>query len=545
MSTSFSAEQVPNADSLHPLVASQSKTESIFLVFTILSRLKPTLGYDGLDEFKSEIIKALGCSSWKIREIAARTLVPLVDDPVTQLSLLVSEMLIDNFSQDKLHGYLLAVKELLTSDYINDKIYAEKNCVGLILSGYRKFLWTNRCFVTSKTYVEILEVLLKFGILDYQEESFIVDILGNCFINLNKSYTLDGSKQLLLAVIVRILLHYGTKDSHSDIALLALESDYFEVQLSALECLLQKDLNATQFDDIFIRLSEMLSDTSIWAPVKAEALKVLQKGGYKISNANFDLLLTDESESLQSSLLENLSVFESVPPVILWMLVNKYSKDECPVHLRLASAKCLVNSFPKFKTFDIVFKLYLMLFDDDLEVRRASSQFLEETILNSSSFEINLSAFVTSKRFINRISEIFPPDDIIPLVIQTLGGLRPGFDVTKTTSMTENDLFAVEKDNQFRNDIQLGFQCIHLLKVLDSKFTGIGAALQQNSYLRDLASLGNSDKDGFLKWGSKPEVFNSLVLARKTIAIFDDNLDSFDNQLKEMNCHPLILEYRV
>ena len=148
---------------------------------------------------------------------------------------------------------------------------------------------------------------------------------------------------------------------------------------------------------------------------RAEALKVLQKGGYKISNANFDLLLTDESESLQSSLLENLSVFESVPPVILWMLVNKYSKDECPVHLRLASAKCLVNSFPKFKTFDIVFKLYLMLFDDDLEVRRASSQFLEETILNSSSFEINLSAFVTSKRFINRISEIFPPDDIIPV----------------------------------------------------------------------------------------------------------------------------------
>ncbi|KAK9429678.1 putative death-receptor fusion protein-domain-containing protein [Lipomyces doorenjongii] len=92
-----------------------SHVETVYPVLSLLSRLEGTNGYSGLDAFRPLIMSCLSSRIWKIREIAARSLLALVS---TASWVETYRDLADDLSrsnQNGTHGRLLALKVLLES----------------------------------------------------------------------------------------------------------------------------------------------------------------------------------------------------------------------------------------------------------------------------------------------------------------------------------------------------------------------------------------------------------------------------------------------
>lgn len=128
-----------------------SQVEIVFPILSLLSRLESTVGYTGLDEFKPLIIACLSSKIWKVREMTARVIPPLLKDQDT-LEFLVS--LIDGASlknQNQLHGVFLAGLNIVIS--LHDQYQAKKvlEAVGLSESEKSKKVlapWFSPAFVT-------------------------------------------------------------------------------------------------------------------------------------------------------------------------------------------------------------------------------------------------------------------------------------------------------------------------------------------------------------------------------------------------------------
>lgn len=541
----FNEEQNEAAlDTTTSLVSSQSKIESIFLVFTILSRLKPTLGYEGLDEFKIETIKALGCENWKIREMASRSLVALVDDLTYEATALVNSLLHGIQKQDKIHGNLLATKELLhleLSRYSSSA--ARNNLMRILISNFDLFLWCNHCYITAKIYVEIIQMLLEAEVVTGEYKSKIISIFGNYFIRENAISVQDGSKQLLLAQLIRILIKYESRENIPEIILLAIYSEYFEVQLAALNELLNIDMQSENQPDIFDALVQLIACDDTWVPIKARALEILEKNGIKISSSLLSNLLSNKSEVLQGSVLANLTVFEGIEELTLLNLTQKYSSDASPTHMRLSAAKCLIKYASDSPTLQVIFRLYLMLSDDDFEVRNNVSGFFTKRFIKTSEDISALAPYAVARRLAKLLPRLFDHEKLASVVLETFLAFDPGMDVNISNSVSEDELFAKERDNQFRNDVEFGLQLIDMMKSINSELILESVKKLEAEFYEKVKLSTSLKKDDFLRWGSNPDTFTRLILFRTFIGSFGNDITSVDNILREKNCHPYLLDY--
>lgn len=520
----------------------QYNVESIFLILTILGRLKPTLSYDGLKEFESEIVKGLECCNWKIRELAARIFASLVQNPKERILELLSEIKNVPSCQDKIHGYLLAIKETLRIYVGKTSSLLVTDVSSLLITSHGRFLSNVSCYVTAKQYAEIIELLLSSGSMGGKEKKSILVLLGNVFINENSSYVIDGSKQLFLAVVTRILLNFENQEYITDIAELALRSEYFEVQLSALHCLKQSKILTVEYAALGSILIDILKDPNQWCAVKADTLTVLRMANIKVKTFKYLDLASDKSEMLQSSLLENISVFENVPESVFWELIDSNISDESPDHLRLSATQCLMHSYRSAPDDKILFRIYQQLFDDSSDVRLMTARFINEHVLQVVEKNLNSSPYSTSLRCAEMLPQIFRSDDISLTLIQLLEQLYEGFMISNVNSSAENELFDVEKDNQYRNELQLGTQTIAMLKGLGHLPISIQLKKVKQNLSDVVSGLKAEDRDGFFKWGSNPEIFNKLSLQRKLLQSFGEDLSEIDAKLELLNCHPLIFE---
>ncbi|CDO92434.1 unnamed protein product [Kluyveromyces dobzhanskii CBS 2104] len=542
-----SAALIPNiresSENFEPEREENANIESIFLVFTILGRLKPTLMYDGLDEFESEIIKGLECPNWKIRELAARTFASSVQDPKKRILELLGHLVGDSRCQNRMHGYLLAVKEAIGIQLLDTPNVSLNEISFLLINYYQNFLPAMPCYATAKLYSEIVEQLLTSGSVTDNEKRKFLNILGNTFIKENSSYVVNGSLQLFLAVVTRILLKFEDIENLTDIAELALRSEFFEVQLSALHCLKNLYVSQERLPILSDTLIEILHDPNQWVAVKADALTVLRLAKIKVKSFKYSDVTSDKSEILQSSVLENMSIFENVPEAVFWELIGTYGADENPDHLRVAATRCLMNFYLAAPNNDeVLFRIYQQLFDDSLDVRVMAARFFNENVFHTKASDLESSPYSTSLRCVRQLPETFDKDKICPILLNFLENLYHGLAIGKTDPAEANELFDIEKDNQYRNELQLGSQIIEMLKAFNNPLISIQVKETKQCLTDIVTDIGSKNNDAVANWGTNPEIFNKLSLQRKFIASFGEDLTEIDKNLKLHNYHPLLFD---
>lgn len=536
-----------NLESSLTPVTEQSKIESIFLVLTVLSRLKQTPGYNGLDDFKAEVLRCLENKNWKIREMAARALPALGKSPYSEAVELWKDFAVNAKSQNTIHGSLLAVKELIQSGlerFDSDPFPNELTL--LILGRLPSFLQNNKCFVTSKIYVELVGVVLKNDTLITKTmRKGTVNQLAYYFVEQNGTYSVDGSKQLLLATVADILLNYESKDNITDTILVGLYSPFFEVQLITISFISANvDLDDEKNSEVVDKLVELLEDKNLWSHVKTSVLRALQKSSKHLSPRVLTQILNrQESEDLQASALESLGSFTNEADDQFWSFIEKYSDDESPFHFRLSSLKCLIYFYQREKDAYVLFKIYQMLSDDESEIRELAALFLNQNFLKLGAEELKTAPSITAKMFIEAFIREFPERIISGVVLKALKHSDLHFDFHRAQNTVCEELFAVEKDNQYRNSIEQALQIITLAKLTKTDKQAVKNHVDTSVTRLTINLERAATNDDVLGWGSEPDLFAEIVVLRNLVQCFAaSKLKSLDMTLHKVNCHPLVFE---
>ncbi|AET38397.1 tRNA methylation protein TRM732 Ecym_2688 [Eremothecium cymbalariae DBVPG len=535
----------------------QSEIESIFLVLTTLSRLKPTPGYDGLDAFKLEILKCLENRNWKIREMAARALPALIEEPYQQSLSLLDNRKCSVRHQNRLHGRLLAVKQLVTLEL--SKVDARPIPLKLsnfILRSYNYYIGKkNPCNVTAKAYVDVVRIILENSIDVLESDKLnLVRHFGNYFAEANERYIVDGSLQLLLAEVVKVILQNEKREHITDIVLLGIYSPFFEVQLATLEYI-QSSINiaSASFAEVQNKLMEMVDARDVYPHVKSVVLKTLEKSRRVMdSNRLFAILDSNLPESMQASALALLGscAKSHTDDEKLWSLTKKYSQDEMPHHFRMSSLCCLINRLTSsniivdnncFKT-KLLYAIYCSLWDDDVDIRTTAAIFLNKNYLELTHVQQQTSASVTAELFTRKFAETAEPGVILDLCVEAVSNLENNLSsVQPQEASVFRGLFAIEDDNQFRNTISFATNYIFLLGSIKPRTTEVEDLIKflESRLLNHVDCFSCSD--GFLGWCSDPDIFNFIIILRNLIAqLSSTHLELIDNRLIAMKCHPSV-----
>ncbi|AGO12612.1 AaceriAER273Cp [[Ashbya] aceris (nom. inval.)] len=534
------------------VLSEQAEIESIFLVLATLSRLKPTPGYNGLDEFQLEILKSLENRNWKIREMAARALPALMSDPYAMCFKLLTDRKCNIKHQNRLHGHLLAVKELITSE--RNRIEGrplDENLSRLILERTELFVGCNNpCNVTAKAYVELIELIFDYsadGTCELQEK--VIRFLSGVFVAKNAEYKLDGSLQLLLVKLVVILLRYDDPKCIPDILLNGLYSPFFEVQLATLQYVDEQQSVISYSPEIRSKLAQMLVSDSVLPMVKSRVLNALKISGNVVeSSILFSILENDASDSMKANALSLLgSSCGEEDEDRLWHFIHEYSRDDMPQHYRAAALRCLINcssvaGSESARARKLLYGICKALWDDDVEIRNAAALYLNKSYLASPPLLWHTNASITAELFIDKLAGEVAPDEVLSLLGDFFNskGLQFDFKSAAATSICQ-DLFAVEEDNQFRNLLSYASTSIRLLRNSSAASVDVAPLIEP---LVDRFFAGArfcNDKDGNLCYFSDPLLFSAVVILRSLVHAYTPlQLEKIDSKLLSLSSHPLI-----
>lgn len=390
--------------------------ESLFPVLTILSKLDSTPGYQELDEFLPLIRGCLETKHWKIRECASRALPALVTDSVRESLFLLDDCSTAN--QNKLHGYLLAVKVLNSKDVsVGEKLFKLFDDV----------LLKNECFATKKAYVD---VLASFVIPDSLKTS-----LKELFISENSVFELDGSKQLYLQELFKLVVDNDTLD-------IGLTSKYFEVKLESLAYCATNNVENAEIENIAKAPTE-------FTYVRSKAIPLVE---------NFDAselvrFATDQElygEDIKRSCLELLGSFAARDKSLFekWTdLIEKNSNDNEPFPVRMSALKSCLRYLNLEKNAQVSWFVYQFLTDDDFEVRDLAS------IVYGSGIE----PWVNTKQFSQNFGQT---SEEISIVVNEFLKFNPSL----KTADDGKVLFNIEKSNIYRVSLEQHLQLSQMLR---------------------------------------------------------------------------------
>ncbi|AAS52954.2 AER273Cp [Eremothecium gossypii ATCC 10895] len=533
-------------------LSEQAEIESIFLVLATLSRLKPTPGYNGLDDFQLEILKSLENRNWKIREMAARALPALMNDPYAMCFKLLNDRKCNTKHQNRLHGHLLAVKELITSE--RNRIEGrplDENLTRLILQRTNLYVGCNNpCNVTAKAYVELIELVFKHSSESTCElKEKVTRFLSEVFVAENAEYKLDGSLQLLLAKLIDLLLKHDDPKCIPDILLNGLYSPFFEVQLATLQYIDEQQSDVSYSPELRTKLAEMLVSDTVVPMVKSKVLNVLKVSGNVVdSSILFSLLEDRASDSMKANALSLLgSNCGEDDDDRLWNYIEEYSRDDMPQHYRAASLRCLINCSsiagsegPRARKF--LYGIYKALWDDDVEIRNAASLYLNKNYLASPPLLWSTNPSVTADLFIEKLAGEAGPEEVLSLLGDFFKSkaLRFDFRTSAATSICQ-DLFAVEEDNQYRNPLSFASASIRLLRNSRAAPNDVVPFIQPlvDRFLAEARFC--TDRDDNLCYFSDPVLFSAVVILRSLVNTYTPSqLEKIDTTLLSLSFHPLI-----
>ncbi|GAV55933.1 hypothetical protein ZYGR_0AZ01050 [Zygosaccharomyces rouxii] len=525
-------------------VLSQSHVESIFLVLNLLLRLRPTPGYDGLNIFIEKIIDCLESTHWNIREMAAKTISSLTDDPLSQCEALLRTAFATR--QNKLHGHLLAVKAMMSD---KREALEEKNAGARLfeLLYSMELLSTNPCFAISKEYIEAMEFVLSWKSTIADAKRDFVARLGNFFLYHNEHYSIDGTKQLCLSAALRTLLVYEKSENIQPLCELGVLSPFYEVQETAVNYVVDSlDLNLSCCKHVAMALKTAFLEDKFRPSLKGPVLRALRETDHLF---DFDtikhLILEPTNEDLQLCAIETLGyVVDSDNMEFMNDIIQKHTRDDMPVDFRMASLSCLRSFSRRNVEPKALLQLHKMLSDDDDEVRECAAESLNKALLGGRKHVKSPS--VTGALFgENYVGKFHGSSEAAQGVVECLKEFMNSYDVcNSTTKSIIEGLFEVEKDNQFRNEIEENIQRINILRRMSYSCEELGSWIN-NLIDRHLKFLVDTKVvDGPLGWASNPEIFSRIcilrILSRTYLPAKSLELEGL---LRDHNIHPMIFEY--
>jgi len=453
----------------------EDNLETLFPVLTILSKLEANPGYDGLDEFKPLLRVCLATKYWKIREAAARAMPALITYPEQEAHSLLKTCSSSN--QNMLHGHLLAIRSL--------NVYDEELVKGLY-NKLDEFLLSNNCYATGLVYVQNLS----FAINKYSNGEVITQI-RKWFHENNQSYQIDGSKQLLMKEVFKII-----KENDTNLLSEALTSPYFEVQLEAIEFCSESEIDHPL-------LTKIANDDECWTFVRSKAIPLVED--YSLEKAfAFVEQQHKYGEDIKKSALELLGsiVAKNDDPkeYELWYhVVTKNAHDDEPYQIRLAALKSVLRFIKEKKTAEVEWLLYDFLSDDDDEIRELASTYFDD---NSSI------AWYNGHKFAEKFGKNFSESKV---VLQKVLRYQPTFE-----PLVENDkvLFNIEKTNFYRNKSELQVQLSQMIQNSVAYLT----EEEMNEIKEHFINLGSQlvqviefkGHDGILGWSTDEEIFENI-----------------------------------
>lgn len=525
-------------------VLSQSHIESIFLVLNLLLRLRPTPGYYGLDIFIEKVFDCLESTHWNIREMAAKTISSLTDDPLDKCETLLKTA--STTRQNKLHGHLLAAKAIMSDkrNVLEDK-KAGARIFELLYS--MEILLTNTCFATSKEYIEAVEYVLSWESTVVHIKNDFVAYLGHFFLYHNERYSIDGTKQLCLSAAFRTLLAYEKSENIRTLCELGISSPFYEVQETAVNYVVNSlDLNLSCNRSIAIALKNAFLEDKFMPSSKSRVLRALRETDYCFGFETIkDLILHPTNEDLRLCAIETLGyVVDTENMEFMNGIIKKHTRDDMSVDFRMASLNCLNNFLRRSVEPKTLLQLHKMLSDDDDDVREFAAQSLNKVLLGDPKYTTNSS--VTGALFGEKYAEKFyDSPEAARDVVQCLKDFLDSYDVRiSTTRSIIEGLFEVEKDNQFRNEIEENIQRINILKKMNY-FSNEFVSWIDNLIDGYLKFLENTKMlDGPLGWASNPEIFSRLCILRILNKLYSPAKGlELEESLKNHNIHPMIFEY--
>ncbi|SCV01780.1 LANO_0F13498g1_1 [Lachancea nothofagi CBS 11611] len=518
------------------------QNESIFLVLTVLSRLKQTPGFDGLEDFKNLVITCLESQNWMVRQLAARTLPTLVGDIPAQLFELLRELNSLCLGKNKAHGYILAITNLVKSTEQEPSHSIAEKFVPLVMQGIPGFILENSCLVTANAYVKLLEATLSRLSFKSNERNFAVAKLANVFVNLNDVYSTDGTKQLFLRSLLLVLLKIEHSDNLPDILALALLSPFFKVQIAAAEYISQNAKCGLFGSSVIVEaLLQMLFDEDLWDYVRLPVLRALIALQVEISPKHLMKMVSNtHNDELRAIALEYVGLFLERIDNDYDEYVRLFSCDESPFEVRKSALISLIHATKRIPNLKMIFLIRRFLYDDDLELRAMSSAHINQFVLRLSSVEAMTGFSVTARMYVEKMKNNAEARSI---AFETLKQELELLEFQPHGKARVDELFEVELENQFRNTVEELLNDVAILAVETDKREEIQSYV--SSTIATLTSQMRTAQvhDSPAGWGSNCRLFAQLVVLRKLAQDFDvTGREEFDETLNMLNCHPLIFE---
>ncbi|SCU83459.1 LAFA_0D03730g1_1 [Lachancea sp. 'fantastica'] len=529
-----------------------SQVEAIFLVLTLLSRLKQTPGFDGLDRFRTLVTACLKSPNWAVRQLAARTLPGLVNNPSEQIMEFLEKLFGSNCSQNEVHGLIISIAELVEADSRSLSSNDSRKLASTLLRGVSKFVVGSTCFATANAFVKLLTLVLSKCPVDAVGKGNMVTALGNHFIDLNGAYSIDGAKQLLVRSTLELLLKNETQENIPYLVALALRSPFFEAQIAAANFLFDGSSKVPSNSAVIVEaLLEALLDDSLDEFIKLPLLKALVKLEVRIDYSFLmNIIKTSRNHDLRAVALEYAGQFVHGFEEDYLTTVSSFADDEAPFELREAALISLINATKRHSNIDMFFLAETFLYDDDLELRSMASEHLNKTLLElePNAQRVN---FSSTARMFARKMETEPGARSLALA-KLKRDLEP-LTISLGMNRISEDLFEVEPANQFRNVLEAELRNAQILiegvgeEVNDHKNndSGDNIAGYVSSIVRDLVSrIEEMDTcDGPMEWGSAPRCFSQLVCLRRLATGLDiPERARLDKTLRKFHCHPLVFE---
>ncbi|KAK9334172.1 putative death-receptor fusion protein-domain-containing protein [Lipomyces starkeyi] len=551
-----------------------SHVETVYPVLSLLSRLEGTNGYSGLDAFRPLIMSCLSSRIWKIREMAARSLLALVS---TASWLETYRDLVDDLSkstQNGAHGRLLALQVLLESfesrssqPEIPEEVYSDLaskfedmvkcGCSPNILAFLRvcksvvdypspagvhaetpksilkhmfyDFVLSN--FTTTENGVG--DRLLQEQIIGYLTERCVQGLVGN---------SNDEEAMNILKNCINTGSYGGT------IVSLRIISDHFnEFALSICEELITpvwmtwRGSTWSQVRSAAIRLfSALLSRLKQWngQPVYATFEELYAAIDLQIAEAN---TVSEAALEALGPLVASLSMSTGGNDYCSrWnSVLEVFSDDDAPFSTRKASLTSIISFVQTVLELqpqncetiflrDAYFKLLDFLSDDDQDLREIATDFICTFILKS---EYITTCVYCEKSFAKLLVDVFGNKT------ETFNGLGLFAErkVTGTVSPARQledaftpdlSLFVVEKQNLYINEVQdaelwaeIVMQLFGKARNSDTKETSLKRLAEWEASAVKLLqkAINLHGDDGPFGWTSNAEVFG---FGRRVIEVY-------------------------
>lgn len=351
-----------------------SQVQTVFPVLSLLSRLESTVGYTGLEDFKPLIIACLGSKIWKVREMAARVIPPLLRDQDTIKFL---EELINSSSladQNKLHGVFLAGLNIVISRYelfqeqerlrmagitenseisnckISQNNWIAPEFISFIFSRFDEFVIYNPSAETATGYIRILKEIYSSFLTEESEKTipeFETILIPRCkqLWNNQKTDGLSSSRRVLESEMAEIILIYAFSPKNQQnideslilVKDMILSIENYEVQLMALEFLdTHVEFLTGGNSEVILKGLWDIFDSRVWDQVRGPAARLFSKIFSKFSKSSsslsfrqdvvkywdvlFNSISSKNTEEINESCLEALGIFTG-------QLFNSSEKD--------------------------------------------------------------------------------------------------------------------------------------------------------------------------------------------------------------------------